>query len=69
VQSPLGKAFDMACPHCRGEDTTQIEIRLAGEETVQFFSCRRCEAKWWERDGSTVALDEVLNLASEKGRK
>jgi hypothetical protein len=55
----------MVCPHCDGEDCIQIEIRLKGEETVEFFSCRRCEAKWWQRDGDTIALDEVLDLTSE----
>ncbi|HEX2236311.1 MAG TPA: hypothetical protein VHK89_08550 [Actinomycetota bacterium] len=55
----------MLCPHCDGEDCIQIEIRLKGEETVQFFSCRRCETKWWQRDGDTIALDEVLDLTSQ----
>lgn len=55
----------MVCPHCDGEDCIQIDIRLKGEETVEFFSCRRCEAKWWQRDGDTIALDEVLDLTSE----
>ena len=55
----------MRCPECKGEDCTRIEIHLKEEHTVQFFSCRRCEAKWWENEGSTVALDDVLNLAAE----
>lgn len=59
------------CPQCRGEDCIHIEIRLkADEENVQFFSCRRCEAKWWERKGRSIALDDVLNLAARpKGVK
>lgn len=56
----------MRCPECKGEDCIQIEINLTGEEVVQFFSCRNCEAKWWERDGDTIALDEVLGLAASK---
>ena len=56
----------MQCPNCKGEDCTNIQIRLKGEETVQFFSCRKCEAKWWEHEGDTIALDEVLTLAAEK---
>jgi hypothetical protein len=54
----------MRCPRCHGEDCVHIEINLKGEHTVQFFSCRRCEAKWWERDGDTIALDEVLDLTA-----
>lgn len=56
----------MECPSCRGEDCVRIEIRLKGDEdTVRFFSCRRCETKWWERDGDTIALDEVLDLTAQ----
>jgi transposase-like protein len=55
----------MLCPKCEGEDCIHIEIQLSGEDRVQFYSCRNCESKWWERDGDTVALDEVLNLAAE----
>jgi hypothetical protein len=55
----------MECPYCQGLDCIQIEIRLKGEETVQFFSCRRCETKWWERDGDTIDLEEVLHLTAE----
>lgn len=56
----------MKCRFCGGEDCTQIEIHLREEDSVQFFSCRRCESKWWERDGGTIALDEVLTLAAKR---
>jgi hypothetical protein len=55
---------DMQCPQCKGEDCVQIEINLQ-EETVQFSSCRRCEAKWWEHDGGTIDLSDVLTLAAK----
>lgn len=54
----------MHCPRC-GDDCTHIEIRLRDEDSVQFFSCRRCEAKWWEHDGGVIELDEVLNLTAQ----
>lgn len=56
----------MRCPQCHGEDCIQIEIHLKTDESVEFSSCRRCEAKWWERGGDTISLDEVLNLAARK---
>ncbi len=59
----------MHCPECHGEDCIHIEIRLKGDETIQFYSCRLCEAKWWERDGDAVALDEVLHLTTQKESK
>jgi transposase-like protein len=54
----------MNCPECGSEETTQIEMKLAGDLAVQFFSCRVCESRWWEKEGDTIALDEVLNLAA-----
>lgn len=56
----------MECPQCRAENCTEIRLDLKDDETVDFFSCRRCEAKWWQREGDTIALDEVLNLASRR---
>ncbi len=53
----------MRCPKCQGEDCLQIEINLQ-DETVQFSSCRHCEAKWWEHDGGTIDLSDVLTLAA-----
>ena len=55
----------MRCPNCGGEDTTEIIINLREDDSVEFFSCRRCEAKWWQHAGDTIALDEVLNLAAQ----
>ncbi len=59
----------MLCPQCRNEDTTSIVITLKGDDSVRFYQCRRCEAKWWEHDGDTIALDEVLNLTAEAETK
>lgn len=52
------------CPQCGGEDCTHIVINLKEEDSVQFYACRKCEAKWWEHEGDTIALDEVLDLAA-----
>jgi Zn ribbon nucleic-acid-binding protein len=54
----------MQCPQCKFEDTTNIVIKLKDEDSVSFFQCRRCEHKWWEHQGDTIALDEVLNLTA-----
>ncbi len=56
----------MSCPQCGGEDCMQIEIHLQSENTVRFYACRRCESKWWEREGGTITLSEVLSLASRR---
>lgn len=56
----------MKCPQCQAENCTEIRLDLKEDETVDFFSCRRCEAKWWQREGDTIELDEVLNLATRR---
>jgi DNA-directed RNA polymerase subunit M/transcription elongation factor TFIIS len=59
----------MRCPECGSEDATNIVIRLQEDDSVQFYACRNCEAKWWERDGDTIDLDEVLHLTAQAERK
>ena len=56
----------MQCPECKGMDRIEIEIDLKVDDTVKFYSCRLCEARWWEQDGDTIALDEVLSRAARK---
>jgi hypothetical protein len=42
-----------------------IEIRLKDtDDPINFYSCRQCEKKWWERAGDSLALDDVLTLAT-----
>ena len=57
----------MDCPKCHAKDCTEIHLNPTGEETIEFYSCRVCEAKWWEREGDAIELDQVLDLASKKG--
>lgn len=57
----------MRCPQCAATDCTQIQLNLTDDDTVEYFLCRRCEASWWQRQGDTIALDEVLTLAAKKG--
>ncbi len=56
----------MDCPHCVGTNTTKIEIRLKGDESVRFFSCRTCEHKWWKYESDDIALPDVLTLTAER---
>ena len=54
----------MQCPRCTSDDFTEIDIEVKVENSVKFFSCRLCEKKWWERNGASIALDEVLSIAT-----
>ncbi|HVL65529.1 MAG TPA: hypothetical protein VM573_10220 [Actinomycetota bacterium] len=58
----------MSCPECGREDSMEIEINLQEGAAVQFYSCRHCETKWWIREGTTITLDEVLDLATKRDR-
>ena len=60
----------MNCPTCGSDDFVTIMINLNDDDSVQFVQCRVCENKWWKKDGDDIALDQVLDLASEvKDRK
>ena len=55
----------MTCPVCRTRQLVEIGINL-GENRVTLHSCSRCDTRWWDRDGSQVAVDRVLTLASQR---
>lgn len=54
----------MKCPECGLSNCTEIQISLKEENSVKFYSCRKCEAKWWEHQGDSIELDEVLSLTA-----
>lgn len=55
--------FAMSCPTCRVVDVTEITLQLGGR-LVTMHSCRRCEARWWDEEGTRVALRHVLTLVN-----
>jgi transposase-like protein len=58
----------MDCPQCGATDVIEIKHRLPEDIELYFFSCHRCEERWWDRDGQVVALREVLEMARQKRR-
>lgn len=52
----------MNCPQCGITDVIEIEHKLPEGIEVIFFSCHRCEEKWWDRAGTTLDLRDVLEL-------
>ncbi len=59
------KAVDRAvrCTECGARDAIQIEMTLPDGSEVHFCSCHRCENRWWDREGESLGLDAVLDLA------
>lgn len=53
----------LVCAACGADSVIQIELTLADGTEVSFFSCHRCESRWWNRDGEDLGLDAVLDLA------
>ena len=56
----------MHCPNCDARDVIQIQQKLSGDTEVHFYSCHKCEEKWWDKDGEPVSLSEVLELARKQ---
>lgn len=53
----------MDCPQCGMRDVIEIKHRLPDDVELYFFSCHRCEERWWDHEGRVVPLREVLELA------
>ena len=53
----------LVCGTCGADSVIQIELTMADGTEVDFFSCHKCESRWWNRDGEDLALDAVLDLA------
>lgn len=58
----------MDCPQCGAAEVIEIKHQLPDGVELYFFSCHRCEEKWWDRNGMTVPLREVLELARKNRR-
>lgn len=54
---------ELVCGSCGADSVIQIELTLADGTDVTFFSCHRCESRWWNRDGEDLPLGTVLDLA------
>jgi hypothetical protein len=52
----------MDCPVCGINDVIEIKHRLPDGSEVQFFSCHKCEEKWWDKAGQLIDLRQVLEL-------
>ncbi len=52
----------MDCPQCHAHDVIEIKHRLPDGTEVQFFSCHRCEEKWWDHDGDPIDLGQILDM-------
>lgn len=55
------------CPQCRHGRLVEIELTLADRQVVM-RSCSECDTRWWDAEGRSSGLSEVLALASSGKR-
>lgn len=53
----------LACPTCGAKDVININLTLERGDRVAFYSCHRCDKRWWHKDGESVELTGVLDMA------
>ena len=53
----------LECPRCGSKDVININLSLAQGDRVAFYSCHRCDKRWWHKDGAPVDLPDVLEMA------
>ena len=60
----------LECPRCGSREVININLSLEHGDRVAFYSCHRCDKRWWHKDGSPVDLPAVLEMARrDKGSK
>ena len=53
----------MKCPVCHVSRLVEISLHLQGEP-VRMRSCSRCDTRWWEAEGESLDLTDVLERAT-----
>ncbi|MDH5420344.1 MAG: hypothetical protein OEY55_00920 [Acidimicrobiia bacterium] len=41
----------------------EIHQKLPDGTEIDFFSCHKCDERWWDHQGREIALADVLELA------
>src|SRR5438093_11669422 len=59
----------LQCPACSSVNVININLTMEDGESVSFYSCHTCDRKWWDRDGATIELSSVLELAKRAPRR
>lgn len=53
------------CPVCGAGELLSVTLSVGGSD-MSFTTCHMCEERWWEQDGHSVDLGDVLHLASNR---
>ncbi len=58
----------VACTECGSNDAIQIDMTLPDGTSVHFCSCHRCENRWWDHEGESLGLENVLEIVRQPAR-
>ncbi len=53
----------LRCESCGASTVIEIELTLPDGTEVEFYSCHKCETRWWNRGDESLDLDIVLEMA------
>ena len=53
----------MKCPRCKTSRPVEIAVTIRDQE-VTMRSCSRCDSRWWDSEGKSLALPHVLEMAT-----
>ena len=59
----------LECPQCGSGNVININLSLENGDPVEFYSCHRCDTRWWHKDGENIDLPNVLELAKREPRR
>ena len=62
------RSQNLECPRCGSHDVININLALEQGDRVAFYSCHRCDKRWWHKDGEPVDLPDVLDMARRTKR-
>ena len=62
------RSQNLVCPRCGSQDVININLALEQGDRVAFYSCHRCDKRWWHKDGEPVDLPDVLDMARRSKR-
>jgi hypothetical protein len=55
----------MKCAKCNNARIVEVGLTL-GQRRVTMRSCSFCDTRWWDSEGESLALPNVLQLASTR---
>lgn len=55
----------LTCTSCGQSSVIQIEMTLPDGSEVIFNSCHVCETKWWDRGGTPIPVDGIIDIVSD----